>query len=317
MFDSELSIADCRLPILDCRLSIADWSRPPYWSGLGLGVRGPMTAIHLAAMVIRDGRLWLVREHAAAPWSLPGGPLESDDVDAAMDEILAAHGLSVPAIEEDFVETIHLPDGADHIVYNIYAPMDWTGEPVPPSAHAHEWFELEAIGSLEMDPHVRDAILEALGLRERPDRSMDVLAAFESQFEKEHGLPSWLLPDDGPPTTPRDRWEPQPGDGPEWDPFQTKHPWDALPVPGRAAFDEAGTALGPKIRALAMISTLSALGENLLVRELTSEAVSAGATEAEIAAALEVAAACAGFPAAMASWPATRQAIHPRGWAEP
>lgn len=134
--------------------------------------------IHLAAIVVREGKLLLHREPGAPSWELPGGPLlpEHEDVDSAMDEILDAMGILVPAIEEDFVETIHLPREGGLVVYNIYAPTEWTGEPDAPGLQ-DGWFELHELESLPMDERVRGAVMAAFGLCERRDESADVLAA--------------------------------------------------------------------------------------------------------------------------------------------
>ena len=69
--------------------------------------------IQLAALILREGRLWLVRERPDAPWMLPSGTLlpEHADVDAGMDAILGTFGLQAPAIEDDFVQTIYRRDG--------------------------------------------------------------------------------------------------------------------------------------------------------------------------------------------------------------
>lgn len=134
--------------------------------------------IHLAAIVVREGKLLLHREHAAAAWELPGGPLlpEHEDVDTAMDAILAAMGIRAPAIEEDFVETIHLPGEAGLVVYNLYAPTEWAGDPVTPGL-VSGWFGLHEVEALRMDDRVKGAILAAFGLRERRDETAEILAA--------------------------------------------------------------------------------------------------------------------------------------------
>ncbi len=134
--------------------------------------------IHLAAIVVREGKLLLHREHATSAWELPGGPLlpEHEDVDTAMDAILEAMGIRAPAIEEDFVETIHLPGEAGLVVYNLYAPTEWTGDPAAPGL-VSGWFGLHELEGVPMDERVKAAVLAAFGLRERFDETAAILAA--------------------------------------------------------------------------------------------------------------------------------------------
>ena len=56
--------------------------------------------IRMAAILERDGRVFLVRERPDAEWELPGGPLplDNDDIDAEMDAVLQRLGVMAPAI---------------------------------------------------------------------------------------------------------------------------------------------------------------------------------------------------------------------------
>lgn len=135
--------------------------------------------IRMAAILERDGRLFLVRAAPDAPWELPGGtlPPENDDVDAEMDAILQRLGVTAPAIEEDFLQTHFLPAEDGQIVYNVYAATEWTGDPaVEPGAGAG-WFSLDDLRAVAMDDHVRNAVLEAYGMREPEDQDARIMAA--------------------------------------------------------------------------------------------------------------------------------------------
>ena len=124
--------------------------------------------IQMGAIVVRDGRLMLIRPQIGAPWELPGGSLaeHQDDVDEAMDAILASFGVSSPAIEDDFLETVYIPEAGGQIVYNLYAASEWTGEPLGPAGVGLGWFALDELETVAMEDAVRNAILVAFGVRE-------------------------------------------------------------------------------------------------------------------------------------------------------
>ena len=123
-------------------------------------------AIHLAAIVIRDGRFALFRANAESAWALPGGAFAAgtEDVDGAMDAILVAHGVQAPAIEDDFVQTVYLPlEAGGHALLNLSAPTEWTGDPAHPEGHERGWFGVDEIEALPMEERVRRAIFSAFG----------------------------------------------------------------------------------------------------------------------------------------------------------
>jgi len=118
--------------------------------------------ICMAAILEREGRLFLVRPRPDAPWELPGGPLpeHADDVDREMDDILGRLGVCAPAIEEDFLQTHFFPADEGQVVFNLYAATEWSGDPVVPAGHGGGWFALEEIEAIEMEERVRNVILE-------------------------------------------------------------------------------------------------------------------------------------------------------------
>ncbi len=124
--------------------------------------------IHMGAIVLREGRIMLLRPQIGAPWELPGGELQphQEDVDEAMDAILAAMEINSPAVEEDFIETVYIPIDDGMIVYNLYAPSEWHGEPSITPGIGMGWFALEELEALVMEEAVRNAVLVAFGLRE-------------------------------------------------------------------------------------------------------------------------------------------------------
>lgn len=129
--------------------------------------------IQLGAIVVRDGRIMLLRPQIGAPWELPGGALTEDqeDVDQAMDAILSALGVNTPAIEDDFLETVYIPEVGGQVVYNLYAASEWTGDPFAAHGIGLGWFALDEIEAVAMDEIIRNAILVAFGVREpAPER---------------------------------------------------------------------------------------------------------------------------------------------------
>jgi alkylhydroperoxidase/carboxymuconolactone decarboxylase family protein YurZ len=245
--------------------------------------------IHLAAIVVRDGQLLLHREHDDAAWQLPGGPLlpEHDDVDAGMDATLERIGISAPAIEEDFVETIHLPAGEGHIVYNIYAPTDWTGDPRAPGAQS-SWFGLYELEALQMDGIVRDAVLAAFGLRERRDPAPEILAALGGGDPRPY---SALM-----------------RDMPEFA--------DSMLAPpiGQAG---QGAALDRWTRSLLVMATCAALGRRESLPSHVGEALNHGATPEQIIETLELVSDYPGLPAAAEAWSAIEAVFAEHGIARP
>jgi len=241
--------------------------------------------IQLAAIVVRDGQLLLHRDHEAAPWALPGGPLlpEHEDVDAAMDAILEAMGISAPAIEEDFVETIHLPAGEGHVVYNIYAPTDWTGDPRIPGMQS-SWFGLYELEALHMDGTVRDAVLASFGLRERADPASAILSALRG------ALPPDVAPDAGP----------------------------SLPTGGTTPGDAFPSApLDRQTRSLMVVAMLAAIGRRDSLRSHIGSALDRGAAPQQIVETVRLVSTYAGLPAGAEAWPIMEDVFAERGIARP
>jgi 4-carboxymuconolactone decarboxylase len=124
--------------------------------------------IQMGAIVVREGRLMLIRSQIGAPWELPGGWLaeHQQDVDETMDAILTELGINSPAIEDDFLETVYIPEAGGQIVYNLYAASEWTGEPLAPAGVGLGWFALDELEAVAMEDVVRNAVLVAFGIRE-------------------------------------------------------------------------------------------------------------------------------------------------------
>jgi 4-carboxymuconolactone decarboxylase len=282
--------------------------------------------IHLAAILARDERILLVRPSEGAPWELPGGPLlpGHEDVDAGMDAILEAMGVSAPAIEEDFLQTFFLPGEDGHLVFNLYAPAEWKGEPAPNGSEA-AWFALDELEKVSMDDGVRDALLTALGLREPPDDALRLAAALrEFGFDS---LPPAHAPTPGSP------------------PGSSRHEagLDVLrTLTGAADAEAAGAAMAARLpelagdvidfalgevwsdpaldrktRSLQVVAMLSALGRTGPLEQHINGALNHGATPEQVVQTLRMVAVYAGFPAAIEAWPVMERVFDARGIARP
>ncbi len=256
--------------------------------------------IYLAAIVLREERMLLVRPGPEAPWELPGGPLlpEHDDVDAGMDAILAAMGVNAPAIEDDFVHTIFMPGDDGQVVYNIYAPSEWVGEPAIPGAAGAGWFALEEIGALAMDDRVRGAILEAYGLREPVDETREILSAMGGFEPALAGL----------------RLDNARGPGEETGGAAAAFSELDRDMAAGIARASAAAALDGRTRGLEALSLLAALrGGSEAIRAQIDEVLSEGASPDQVIETLRLVGVYAGIPAAREAWAVMEEVFAARG----
>ncbi len=279
-------------------------------------------SIHLAAIVVRDGRLWLHRPGPDSRWELPGGALQEahEDTDGGIDEILTSFGVNAPAIEEDFVETIYLPDGeGSHIVYNIYAPSDWVGEPSTPPGVGSGWFGLTELDSIEMDPAVRNAILAAFGLRQSDDMSEMIMTAMSgalSHIIEPEPAPAHANRQDAG----RDVLRTLGGGNPKSEEqLRNRFPELADDVLEFVLGDAwQHPALDRKMRSLQIVAMLAAMGGRPgPLRSHINGALNHGATPEQVIETLRMVAVYAGFPAAMEAWPTMEEVFAARGLPRP
>ncbi len=277
--------------------------------------------IRMAAILERDGRLFLVRAAPDAPWELPGGalPPEKDDVDAEMDAILARLGVMAPAIEEDFLQTHFIPADDGQIVYNVYAATEWTGDPAVEPGVGAGWFSLEDLRAVAMDDHVRNAVFEAYGLREPEDQDAKIMAALAGIKLEEEPAPAPAFSDrrsagldvlrtlsGTDPVATADRMlKTQPELAGDIIDFALGEVW-------------SGAALDRKTRSLQVVAMLAAQGRT--GGPLTSHingALNHGATPEQIVETLRMVSVYAGFPAALEAWPVMEKVFEQRGIARP
>ncbi|MGH2632119.1 MAG: carboxymuconolactone decarboxylase family protein, partial [Tepidiformaceae bacterium] len=261
-----------------------------------------------------------------------------EDMDAEMDAILKRIGLHAPAVEEDFVDTVYLPMDGGQIVYNLYAPTDWTGDPAADSAAASSWFALHELENVEMDARVREGILVAFGLHDAKDESQTILAALSGQAPD--ALPP---PPESPAGTEAATSVAPPGEGND----RREAGVDVLRTlaggsggssqdAGAAAAglrtryqelaDDVIDALGAfwavpdldrKTRSLVVVSMLAATGKFGPLRTHIAGALNHGAAPAEVIETMRMVAVYAGFPAALEAWPVMEEVFAARGVPRP
>lgn len=275
--------------------------------------------IRMGAILQRDGLLFLLRRFPGAPWELPGGPLppENDDIDAEMDAVLRRLGVMAPAIEEDFVQTHFVPSDDGQIVFNLYAASDWTGDPRVSPDVSTGWFSLEDLRQVAMDEHVRNAVLEAYGLREPEDQDARIMAALAGIQEpapetavfsdrRAAGLDVLrTLRATDPLVAAEGMLKAQPELAGDVIDFALGEVW-------------ANPALDRRTRSLLAVAMIAAQGHTGAA--LTSHihgALNHGASPDAITQTLRMVAVYAGFPAALSAWPLMEQVFEKRGIPRP
>lgn len=283
--------------------------------------------IRMAAILEREGRLFLVRPRPDAPWELPGGPLpeHADDVDREMDDILGRLGVCAPAIEEDFLQTHFFPAEEGQVVFNLYVATEWTGEPTVPAGHGAGWFALDEIEAIEMAEEVRNAVLEALGVRAPVDRTAEILSALGSELQ---------APERPVAAQPSGERHHPPGREAGMDVLRTLTGADPERVAETMARQQpelandqidfvlgqvwAGAALDRRTRSLLAVAMNAAMGRTGgTLRSHINGALNHGATPEQVIETLRMVAAYAGFPAAIEAWPVMEDVFEQRGIPRP
>jgi 4-carboxymuconolactone decarboxylase len=276
-----------------------------------------MTRVQLSAIVVRDGTIFLVRSGEGRSWSLPGGPLPAghDDIPREMRYLLDDHGISAPAIEEDFVDTHYTsgPDGPG--VINLYAPSEWTGEPEAPAGSEGAWFTLDEMRELAMDEDERSAVLQAFGLETTPDPAEEALSTvlrFPTERATGGNEPALAGALDVLGTlSGRDPNEAIQG-------LRGQYGEIADDVLGAIDSAWTGPALDRKTRSLLVVAMVAAIGGRpRALRSHIEGALNHGATREEVVEVVRMIATYAGFPAAIELWPVLEEALERRGMGRP
>lgn len=284
--------------------------------------------IHNGAILVREGRLFLLRQGVDAHWQLPGDRLrpEHPDVDEAMDTMLQEIGVSAPAVEEDFIETIYLRDEDGHIVFNIYAPTEWEGEPAADGGTGAGWFTLEELDAIAMDSRVREAVQAMFGIKDRPDDAAQILAALgdAAGIDLSASQPGATTFAEPTPEAPGDRR--QAGldvlrtlrgakDGQEaFDQMRQSRPGLAEDIVDFAMGEVWNhPALDRKTRSMLVVAMVAAMGRPAALQSHLNGALNHGVTPEQLVQMMRMVAVYAGFPAAVDAWGALDEVLHARG----
>jgi 4-carboxymuconolactone decarboxylase len=285
--------------------------------------------IHLAAIVARDGQVWMVREHEAAEWELPGGPFlpEHADPEAGIGAHLATFGIEAPVAEDAFIETLFLPEADGHVVYNLYSAAPWSGEPAAGDGYHTRWVAADELDSVRMNGRVRDAILEAYAIRERPDSTDELLSRLQEGVARAARSMGWeeAESNDSSAGTRRERG---------MDVLRTLG-GGADPAAGLAGLQSRYGPLGGDVvdfamgevwaepgldrrtRSLQVVAMLAALGRTGPLQNHVGGALNHGATPEELVQTIRMVAVYAGFPAALDAWQVMARVFEARGISVP
>ena len=275
--------------------------------------------IRLGAILQRDAQLWLVRASGGRAWELPGGVFgpEHDDVDEAMAALLRRFGVEVADPAGSFVETVRfaLPGGT-RVIYNLYAPLHWAGEPRPPDSAEGCWVRVRELEQVAMEPAVHEAVLHYFGLRERQDDAEEIAKAFQAFLASEESSASPAPP---PPADRREAALAAAGL------LMGGEPAAAYRLLRRDyrelaedivdfAFGSIWThpGLDRKTRSLLVVAILATEGRPTALRAHIRGALNHGATREELVETLRTVAAYAGFPAALEAWPVMEEVLSER-----
>lgn len=277
--------------------------------------------VRLGALVVREGRLLLLRHRPDGHWELPGGHLlpEHPDVDEAMDMMLQSIGIAAPAVEEDFVETVYLREPGGVAVFNLYAPTEWRGEPAVQPGTGLGWFAIEELDAIAMEEPVRQAVLTTLGFRERPDETAAIMEALGGLVSSEESQAAAETPQGdagGRRAAGLDILRTLRGGDPQpaFETMRQTQPGLAEDVVDFALGEVwSHPALDRKTRSLMVVSMLSALGRTGPLRSHLNGALNHGATAEQLVQAMRMVAVYAGFPAAIEAWAVLDSVLKDRG----
>lgn len=265
--------------------------------------------IELRALVSRDGRVLLVRR-GGGPWEFPGGAFDddADDMDAAMDSLLRLHGIAATDITQAFLRTSYDRDGETRVVINLYAPLEWLGNPAATDGWETTWVVPGELTSAGVAPSQLAAALVGLGLADEAEPDIPGItpdAPMLDSSSDRHAAGLDVL------RTLRGVDDPAPA----FATMQQSMPELAGDVVD-FALGEVWThpALERKTRSLQVVAMLAALGGRpAALRSHMNGALNHGASPEALVQTLRMVAVYAGFPAALEAWPVMESVLESRG----
>lgn len=269
--------------------------------------------IELRALVSRLDEVLLIRR-LGDTWELPGGSFDddADDMDAAMDSLLRGYGIATTDIAQAFLRTCYDREGDTRVVINLYAPLEWFGEPAVPTSAELTWVPAAELPHMEIGSRMLKAALIGLGMAIEDEPVIPGMAAIAGEglrFPDRHAggldvLRTLRATDDA---------------GPAFETMQgSLH--ELAPDVVDFALGEVWThpALDRKTRSLQVVAMLAALGgKPSALRSHLNGALNHGASPAELVQTLRMVAVYGGFPAALEAWPVMESVFDARGIARP
>lgn len=252
--------------------------------------------IVLAAILMRQQKIVLIRQTKDTNWELPSGILSQSHstTEDGMTDILDKLGITAKITDLDFYETTYVQDINGHTVYNLYTPSTWDGEIHTGKVKA-EWFDFTDPVIQKLPSPVLESVNSFFGATEHiasKGISLDNLDESE-QLQTRHAKGLDVLR------------TLQGGDPQELE-VQLKTAW------GNLSDDIINFALGEvwaspgldrRTRSLITVGITAALGgrPQALSAHLKG-ALNHGASQEEVFETLRMVAVYAGFPAALEGW---------------
>lgn len=270
--------------------------------------------IRIGVILARGDEVWLVR-NGEGSCDLPGGLFADHfaDVDIATAELLASQGVEIHDPAGSFLETLFfVGERGQRVVYNLYLPVQWSGEPRAPAGHEGLWIPVEQLPRLSMVEPVRQAVMATFGLCERVDDTEQIAADFarflserassggeqeQQQNRREAGLDVARTLMGGDPAA-------------AYRLLKRDYQELADDIVDFAFGDIwARPGLDRKTRSLLVVAMLATQGRPTALRAHLKGALNHGATRQELVETLRTVAAYAGFPAALEAWPVMEEVI--------
>ncbi len=267
--------------------------------------------IMLAAILMQTQKVALIQQTKGGDWELPSGLLSSTHktTEDGMSDILDNLGIATKIDDADFYATTYIQTADEYIVYNLYAPTNWTGEIINPTVHA-DWVNFSDLRVQKLPESVLELLTSFFEMK-KVQNPTHMHSDTKSELSKTNTRRARGL----------DVLKTLQGDDPVEQARQLKNKW------GDLADDIIDFALGEvwaspdldrRTRSLITVGMTAALGgrPQALSAHLNG-ALNHGATLGEISATLRMVAVYAGFPAALEGWSIMKKVMEKNNNASP